>query len=163
MMSPRNIVLALGIAWLGIGGMSVGAGVFGLVQSLIWQVPVDDLPVQFPLLDVFMRYRPAITAGQIVFGLIIIVCAAFFLRKYRWARYALQVFSFLNIVWGAVFGSSWVQGVRNMTATVDSPVFAYVGIGMIGFGIAAMLAITAMWVGCIWLLSRPQIGAEFTR
>jgi hypothetical protein len=163
-MKPRDIILVFGIGWLAIGIAAAGTGVLGFFQSLLFPFPDEEFPFSFAFLDVFVRYRRELTIGQAIVGIFIIVCAIAFLRRHNWSRYVLQVFAALNILWGIIFGISWIQGVRTITtAATDNPFFEYFGLAMIIFGVGVILSLSAMWSFCIWLLSQPRIRNEFTK
>lgn len=163
-MKPRDIILSLGILWIVFGVIAIFAGVFGVVQSLFAPFSFQDPPLNFPSLGFFIKYRREASIAQIVLGTVLIISGIGFIQRRSWARWTLQIFAGINIVWGIIFGYFWLNAVHTITTSENvNSVFLFAGFALSIFGIVAILITIGMWALCIRLLNHPSIRAEFHR
>ncbi len=161
-MKSRDIVLLVGLGWLSIGALALGASLFVGLQRAFAPFADDPFPLDIPFFQFFFLHMRELIGVQAVVGALSVFGAIAFLRRRPWARYACQAFACLGVVWDLVFGVSWLQSVNLLTtAETDAPFFRVAGIGVMMFGLAVIIVQCGVWVFCIWLLNRPRIWAEF--
>ncbi len=90
LLNGHQVVMALGLIWLGLGLLVVTA--CGLVALISLVVPVPQPPVRFYSAgtDFIWHHLTAVAACEAMFGMLLVYLAVMFMRARRWAWYALQ-------------------------------------------------------------------------
>ena len=120
------------------GGMGLAA--FTFVKQTAGGVPPlpEDIPGQLRVIEIVFQYFEPIAVVQISFAIFILIASIQFLRLQRWARTALEVISWLGLVYMVGFGIVWVASWIGITSSIPltegtpgpSPMFNVVGVIM---------------------------------
>jgi hypothetical protein len=120
------------------GGMGLAA--FTFVKQTAGGVPPlpEDIPGQLRVIEIVFHYFDLIAVVQIAFAIFILIASIQFLRLQRWARTALEVISWLGLVYMVGFGIVWVASWIGITSSIPltegtpgpSPMFNVVGVTM---------------------------------
>ena len=161
-MTPRNSILTIGILWMVFGVISILVGIFGLIQYSLGLFPMQVSSLGTTPLGFLLNYQREATIAQLTFGILIVSSSIGFIQRKNWARWLLQIFAGINILWGIAFGYFWINTVNTLTTSGNvNTSFRYLGFGMSVFGIVVILVTIGMWLLCIRFLNRAKIRAEF--
>lgn len=120
------------------GGMGFAA--FTFMKQTAGGVPPlsEDIPGQLRVIEIVFQYFELIAVVQVAFAIFILIASIQFLRLRRWARTALEVVSWLGLVYMVGFGIVWVASWIGITSSIPltegtpgpSPLFNIVSVVM---------------------------------
>jgi hypothetical protein len=117
------------------GGMGFAAFTF-MKQTAGGLPPVpEDIPGQLGIMKFIFQYFELIAIVQVAFAIFVMIASIQFLRLRRWARTALEVITWLGLVYAVGFGIFWVVSWIGITSNIPitegtvgpSPKFNMVG------------------------------------
>ena len=121
---PTSITV---IAWIFIAGAilmilsgGLGFAAFSFMQQVGEEMPPipEEAPFQFGVMKVIFQHFGLIAMGQVAVAIVIIIASIQFLRLRRWARTALEVITWLGLVYIVGFGIFWVASWLDMTSSI---------------------------------------------
>ena len=100
------------------GGMGFAA--FSFMQQLGEEMPptLEGAPFQFSVMEVIFQHFDLIAMVQVAFAIYILIASIQFLKLRRWARTALEVVSWLGLVYIVGFGIFWVASWLDITSSI---------------------------------------------
>lgn len=140
-MNEQRVARPTGItvtAWVWIGGgvlMLLSAAMAGLSYSMSVHMGPPDakgFPPEFALMNLLFRNFAVLIVLQCVVALVAIWAGVDLLRLKAWARSAVEVLSWLGLVWTVGFGAYWVYMWLSMTgqAPAGADMFQMMGAAM---------------------------------
>jgi lysylphosphatidylglycerol synthetase-like protein (DUF2156 family) len=129
--------------WIVTGGFAVFSGIMGLLmfaamptlQNELTQAP--GMPQDFGLMTGMFRYFGWLVLVQLVLAAVAIVAGIQFLRLRNWARTALEILSWISLIYVVGFGLFWTSTWSTVTehfsqqnTPFDIETFRIAGFGM---------------------------------
>ena len=143
MQRPTSVTV-IGWVFIGVGILSTLAGGFGLIVSLLvpFRPPATELTVDasptFRVMEFVLRFYSAIAVVQLCVAVLTIVAGAAFLRLKTWARTALEVLTWLGLMYSVCFGVFWLWSLASMLRTAAPGTGNGLGYVMFGFGLVTI-------------------------
>ena len=149
-----GVVTAIGWLFIAVAALTALGGIVGLVSELIMPMPELGPGVRSPVaggvVDFLTRYVHAIVGVVIAFAALLLISAEQFLKLRAWARCALEVATWLGLVYVIGFGIFWVFNWVKVTPRVGAPdTFTILGAVM---GSVVTVVFLVPCVVLIWLL-----------
>jgi hypothetical protein len=119
-------VTAIGWVFIVSAILMILSGVFGFIayrfiqqMGVIMPPPMsEEILVPFRILTSFLKYFGLLAFSQIIFAIFILIASIQFLKLRAWARTALEVVSWLSLVYIVGFGIFGVIAWLNMTPSL---------------------------------------------
>ena len=132
--------------WIITGGFMAFSGIMGLlmfaaIPSLPSQLQAPNMPQGFGFMMGMFGYFGWLVAAQLVLAVVAIVAGIQFLKLRPWARAALEILSWISLIYVVGFGVFWVSTWSLMTgqfpqqqdAPFDMETFRIIGLAMGAF------------------------------
>jgi len=166
-------VKVIGWLFIAVAGIMIISGTMAyMVQNSMKQTagtfppPTADMPGSFQFMAILFRHVGLLAAVQVAFGVVVIFAGTQFLKLRPWARTALEVVSWLGLVYVLGFGTfmvvSWV-GMSNRMPVASSAQGAPPMFGIMGLvtGVVVIAVWTVPIVLIIKILRGPKIRDAF--
>jgi hypothetical protein len=145
------------IAWIFIVGAilmivssSIGFLAFTAIKQKVGEMPpiADVLPHQFRIMNIIYRSFGILALLQVALAIFVLIASIQFLRLHKWARSALEIISWLGLVYVVGFGIFWVVSWIGITSglpssvgpSAPSPMFSIFG-AVMGFFVALVWSV----------------------
>ena len=121
---PTSITV---IGWIFIAGailmiLSGGLGfmAFSFMRQISGEMPPisEELPNQFRIMRIIFQNFGIIALLQVAFAIFVLISSIQFLKLRKWARNALEIVSWLGLVYVIGFGIFWVVSWINITSHI---------------------------------------------
>jgi hypothetical protein len=154
--------------WIGNGALMLFSGVMGgfayfMMQRMTPDFVLPHAPPGMSLMTFVFEHFGALLVVQFMVAILAILAGIHLLRLRPWARTAIEILSWLGMIYLVVFGISWIQGMAGVAehvpagaASPSAEMLQLLGT-VIGVVMTAIFAVPLAIM--IWYLRKPGVRA----
>jgi hypothetical protein len=167
-----KFIQVIGWTYLALSLITFISSVFGFTSYSIIKSGVEgelpmpeDIPEQFKIFWSLLPYYDIITLEQTILSAFVLVASIQFLRLRKWARTAIEIVSWLVVIFHMGFCIIWIylwMGLSiNISGDMGSGMVPILGIGVTVFGVLVILVLTIPFFVVIRYLRREKTRKVF--